>query len=526
MSSPPSLPMDSIDRLQIGTAKVNNNNNNNSDYNNTASTRSASINSASDAISSPLLESSPLNKPSDQQDIVKQRCFPLSSYHSQWLAFCILGTINNLSYVMVLSAAQSLAKQFNSENLIGVIQWANVGVGIFIKMLNTWYLLHWDYRIRMLICTALSTAGLVALALSVWINFWFSIFGIALIGCFSSLGESVLLGYLKLFNPLLAGAWGNGTGWAGVGGTALYLLLHSVIGMNNQLIFLILLPTNLVYYYAFYYLYRRTNLQTHTRTGAEALSYQQDDPVTSDNSSNDVTNGNTLRITSYAHKNAVLERTDSFMSEDSDIAAELHSERNSINHDNNNGLQSQSIVIYRETRRQQSFRVMKRVLNYSLQLAAVYFFEYAASVGFGSKATDRAKANGSSDWAQDNAYELISFCYQFGVLISRSSISIIKIRRVWILTTLQGANFILWWLHAEYLFLPLWFQFIHMIFIGLLGGAMYINIFFLLNTETVSEGGVSIADRELAVNIVSLWVNFGIVASSVFEIAIFNTIMK
>lgn len=40
-----------------------------------------------------------------------------------WVALFILGSINNLSYVVVGSAAQDIVTFYNVENLIGLIPW-------------------------------------------------------------------------------------------------------------------------------------------------------------------------------------------------------------------------------------------------------------------------------------------------------------------------------------------------------------------------------------------------------------------
>ena len=38
---------------------------------------------------------------------------------------------------------------------------------------------------------------------------------------------------------------------------------------------------------------------------------------------------------------------------------------------------------------------------------------------------------------------------QFGVLLSRSSLQLFVIRRIWIVTALQGCNFVLWILQDQ-----------------------------------------------------------------------------
>ena len=42
------------------------------------------------------------------------------AYYRNWLAFFLLGTINNLSYVIINSSAQSLTQSFNSEKVVGL----------------------------------------------------------------------------------------------------------------------------------------------------------------------------------------------------------------------------------------------------------------------------------------------------------------------------------------------------------------------------------------------------------------------
>ena len=53
-----------------------------------------------------------------------------AEYRVAWLCFFLLGTINNFGYVVVLSAASSLAHAFDDDSLIGLVAWANVSFGI------------------------------------------------------------------------------------------------------------------------------------------------------------------------------------------------------------------------------------------------------------------------------------------------------------------------------------------------------------------------------------------------------------
>ena len=63
-------------------------------------------------------------------------------------------------------------------------------------------------------------------------------------------------------------------------------------------------------------------------------------------------------------------------------------------------------------------------------------------------------------------------------------------------------------------FMPVWLQFVSMFFVGLLGGGMYVNVF----AELVEDTRIPVVDREFCINIVCFFVNFGIVAASLFDI--------
>ena len=87
-------------------------------------------------------------------------------------------------------------------------------------------------------------------------------------------------------------------------------------------------------------------------------------------------------------------------------------------------------------------RCTRIVAWWAFQLGAVYCFEYIASSGMAAKADDQYDS--SDGYAKANAFAILSFCYQVGVLLSRSSLSVIKIRLVEILTVLQFVNAVYW----------------------------------------------------------------------------------
>ena len=52
----------------------------------------------------------------------------------------------------------------------------------------------------------------------------------------------------------------------------------------------------------------------------------------------------------------------------------------------------------------------------------------------------------STNWSP----AVLAFCYQFGVLVSRSSLKFFKVRRILVLTLLQAANMVFWMFDAQH----------------------------------------------------------------------------
>ena len=134
-----------------------------------------------------------------------------------WIAFWILGTVNNFAYVVVAASAKSLACSFDQLSLLGAIAWSNVAVGVFVRVVNMAYMLHIPPKVRITGTAFVFVLGLIGVALSKYIGFWFAILSIVLQGGACSFGESVLLAHLKNYDVQCTNGWSSGTGMAGVG---------------------------------------------------------------------------------------------------------------------------------------------------------------------------------------------------------------------------------------------------------------------------------------------------------------------
>merc|ERR1712154_188851 len=151
-------------------------------------------------------------------------------------------------------------------------------------------------------------------------------------------------------------------------------------------------------------------------------------------------------------------------------------------------------------------------------LFIVYVFEYIISVGIAQISNTHRPAT-----RQDLDYVVLATCYQAGVFLSRSSVSVIELPYFGTMAILQGLNLVIWTIHAETnLFHYEMVEFIMMIYVGLLGGAMYVNCAYSLLTDK----SISARDKELWVNYMALAVNVGITVSAICEVVTDNTIFS
>ena len=117
---------------------------------------------------------------------------------------------------------------------------------------------------------------------------------------------------------------------------------------------------------------------------------------------------------------------------------------------------------------------------------------------------------------------VLGFCYQFGVLLSRSSLYFFKVKKVWILTSFQIINFGLWLFIALFKFVNIYVQFLLMIWVGLMGGCSYVNVMYLI----LEDPFITKNEKELAVNLCTVTNDTGILISAIYVLLMDNTFMK
>ncbi|KAL5007642.1 hypothetical protein ScPMuIL_016448 [Solemya velum] len=388
--------------------------------------------------------------------------------YRNWIGFFILGTINNLPYVIVTSAASTIADSFDKRNLVGLVLAANVGLSAVAKALNGFLLLKTPYWCRFLANGFIMWAGLFGVAYA--FNFYFALSCIIFVGGSAAFGENVALGFLKHYPSKLVNAWSSGTGMAGLLGSSIYVAFGCYVDNSSdkkdqlktltKYSFLLTTPIVLLYLAAYFFILRKP------------------EPVPYESINNQDDNGQ------------------------SDLKTDT---TNSI----------QDVPTEHGCRR--VLRCLKLVLWLSANLAAVYFFEYIVQACASKVRPEKDYNTGCPE-----LYASLQLCYQASVFVSRSSIQILPIHRVEVLSVLQAINMVLWMTDVPYKYLPVYVLPVLMVYVGLLGGASYVNIFYrLLNEESYSG-----KDRELCINIAALFITVGILFGTGFETIMAATAFK
>ena len=354
-----------------------------------------------------------------------------------------------------------------------------------------------SFHNRVTINSVFGFLGVLGVALSGRISFAFAVASVTLIGLMSSFGESVLLGFLKYYPSSMAGAWSSGTGMAGVFGSAFYLALHGA-GVSNEAIFYTMLPPILLYWAAFVWMLRKP---ISAPQASDAAPGQNAGPP---KTSYSLLNADAARAADPGDVEVAAMAGGARGGGDSSGSRQRKHNQPSATVD----VPSTNVVARTDGAGVVGFarawRCTRVVAWAGFNLFMVYFAEYVVSVGCAAKANP-ASFDTSSSWFERNAYAVLAFCYQIGVMCSRSSLSIIRVRRFGLLTVLQLINLVLWLLQAGYHVVGVWVQFAAMIYVGLIGGAMYVNVF----AELVEDPKIEERDRELCINIASIFNNIG-----------------
>ncbi|KAL2117322.1 hypothetical protein VTJ04DRAFT_9490 [Mycothermus thermophilus] len=419
------------------------------------------------------------------------------------VAFWLFGLINNILYVLVLSAAQDLV---GSDVPKGVVLLADVVPSFLTKLVAPYFIHRVPYSVRILVFFTLSTAGMLVVAFAPGsdgggpeqappgdvsasvsgggpLGVAVKLLGIVLASLSSGGGELSFLGLTHYYGHASLAAWGSGTGGAGLIGAGLYVFLTAGLGLGvrGSLLVSAVLPT--VMLVAFFWILPRGPLMG-WKKGYEAVGdaeVEEEEPDRERESFED--------IPASAAASGLLAPGPS-------VAATAYEHTHHRHH--HHGAKGSFWANLRRAR--------ALFFPYMLPLLLVYVAEYTINQGVAPTLLFPLDESPFSEYRA--FYPFYGFLYQLGVFISRSSTPFIRLHNLYLPSLLQVANLILLTLHALFDFIPsVYLVFLVIFWEGLLGGAVYVNTFaeimervppedreFSLGATSVSDsGGICIA---------------------------------
>ena len=140
-------------------------------------------------------------------------------------SFWLFGLINNVLYVIILSAALDLVGPTVPK---AVVLLADVVPSFFTKLCAPYFIHLVPYPVRIIIFVGLSVAGMLLIGLTPGYKEGGTIStkmaGVILASLSSGGGELSFLGLTHFYGPFSLAAWGSGTGGAGLIGAGAYAL--------------------------------------------------------------------------------------------------------------------------------------------------------------------------------------------------------------------------------------------------------------------------------------------------------------
>ncbi|TLD32883.1 hypothetical protein PspLS_00725 [Pyricularia sp. CBS 133598] len=406
------------------------------------------------------------------------------------IAFWLFGLINNVLYVIILSAAQDLV---GTNVPKGVVLLADVLPSFLTKLVAPYFIHRVPYYARILVFVALSSSGMLLVALTpAERGVAARLVGVVLASLSSGGGELSFLGLTHYYGPMSLAAWGSGTGGAGLIGAGLYVAMTEWFGLTvkTSLLASALLPGVMVV--SFFVILPRAPLKESEGAGIKAYSALPDRDLEDEDvegiSAGDAS-ASLLAPGPPIVASTALHAVDAESGGHGAVAATARG------------------AVSKPTFARNLHRAKKLFLPYMLPLLLVYVAEYTINQGVSPTLLFPLEESPFTEFR--SFYPFYGFLYQLGVFISRSSTPFYRIHNLYLPSLLQVANLVLLTLHAMLNFIPsVYLVFAVVFWEGLLGGAVYVNTF----SEIMDN--VPVADREFSLGATSVSDSGGICLAS------------
>lgn len=364
--------------------------------------------------------------------------------------------MNNLSYSIILSFSSDLARDFNQQKLMGLLSGAMVFLSVIGRVVYSKYGLRYKHKSKIVSVILMWTAAILILFLAkLFSSFALVLASCLLIGLGTSIGSLVVVGFIKCFPASIFSGFSAGTGFAGVLGAVLYLLLKLF-----RFSFDSILLVNLLFYpffgLAFYAIVHIKVLitqkgQEHSILNGPTNNFE-DDP------------SNEVDLSSLSQQTVAedVEENEAKINEELSLA---------------------------------NIRHINSVINsYLWAFYLLYICEYISITEIGEQVSLKYKHMVDSDdlllvKTKFLFFEIIQLCYQTGLFFGRGSLDLCKIKQVFVIILFLGvsAGSLLFQIYSASR-VPAFFVFLNFVLVGVFGGLGYGNIvYWVLQKENLEK---------------------------------------
>lgn len=381
-----------------------------------------------------------------------------------FIAFSIFGLLNNILYVVILSAAVDLV---GSSTPKAIVLLSDIVPSLTIKMLAPFFIHKLPYNFRIWALVALSSIGMTVVSLSNPESIAKMILGITMASLSSGMGEVSFLQLTHYYPEKYSiGGFSMGTGGAGLLGSFAFLLLTNVIGLPTWLTLLSFAAVPFGFLIAFYVILPSPLLD---------MNYIPIEQQELDASSGEDHSRNAIFISESTLANVRFAN------------------------------KSKRLFLHIKTT---LWEIRPLVMPYMLPLCTVYVAEYVINQGIAP--TLLFPLTDLPEWlfsSYRDIYVVYGFLYQLGVFISRSSVTFgFRVKRLYLLSMLQTLNVVITVLQSiyDFPFPKIWFLLLLIFYEGLLGGLLYVNTFMSVSEQSPKDR------REFSMGCVGISDSFGV----------------
>ncbi|KAK5175727.1 battenin CLN3 protein [Saxophila tyrrhenica] len=388
------------------------------------------------------------------------------------IAFWLFGLVNNILYVIILSAALDLVGPSIPK---ATVLLASIIPGLATKVVVPYFIHLIPYSLRIIAFATLSTCGMLTVALSPSTTSASSITakvaGIVLANISSGAGEVNFLSLTQFYGTFSLAAWGSGTGGAGLIGAGAYALATTELGISVHATLLTSALLPLIMLVSFFALLPRGPLRA-------ARKHEQ----------------------AYHH----IEPDEDPAEDDGGETAGLLDQPDRLSNSSAFSTQPQSwLQTTLQELKLKLLRARTLIIPYMFPLFLVYFAEYTINQGVAPTLLFPLASTPLKHYRA--FYPTYSALYQLGVFISRSSLALFRVRSLYVPSFLQVANLVVLTIQALWPFMPnVYFVFAIVLWEGLLGGLVYVSTYAAVREEVAEE------DREFSLGAVAVSDSAGI----------------